>query len=180
MSESASSQPYIDELLSRLLEPRHFIQILARGKQVERTAIAIQAADLSGLPYRLSSTDEPGPCDLEWIERQRETARLLELETRSEEKGTLLILNEVQKVPLWADMVKYLWDTDSREYRKLKVVVLMSELLPYRSPEALDGSFRTHPSATLKPKSHQLAFQSLGPIYLVFRYLHSIRQFRDG
>ena len=139
MNENMSPQSCVDELISRLLEPRRFIQILAGGKQTERTAVATQAADLSGLPYRLASTDEPEPCDLEWIEQQWKTAHLLE--NKSEEKGTLLILNEAQKAPLWADIVKHLWDTDSREHRELKVVVLMSELLPYRFPASLTGRF---------------------------------------
>ena len=44
-------------------------------------------------------------------------------------RGALLVLDEVQKIPLWSESVKRLWDADARARRPLKVVLLGSSPL---------------------------------------------------
>lgn len=106
-----------------------------------KTTMMTQVVESSGMPCHFASADAPTLQSTEWIEQQWETARLLE--SYSESLGALLVLDEVQTVPRWAETVKHLWDEDSRKHRKLKVVLLSSApLLPGRGlTESLAGRF---------------------------------------
>ena len=75
------------------------------------------------------------------IEQQWQAARILS--TEADTCGALLVLDEVQKVPGWSEVVKHLWDEDTRAGRRLKVVVLGSApLLVERGlSESLAGRF---------------------------------------
>ena len=113
MSKQPFIRPQAAELARRLKEPRRFIQVVSGARQVGKTTLALQVADQSKLPYHFASADEPTLRGNGWIESQWEEARLLA--GSSNGKGALLILDEVQKVPHWAETVKYLWDEDTRK-----------------------------------------------------------------
>ncbi len=129
MSKKTFVRPHAKELIRRLREPRGFLQIISGARQVGKTTMVTQVAESVGLPCSFASADVPTLRGAQWIEQQWEAARLLESESGGE--GAVLILDEVQKVPHWAEMVKYLWDEDSRKGRELKVV------LPGSAPLAL-------------------------------------------
>jgi hypothetical protein len=77
----------------------------------------------------------------DWIEQQWEAARL---ETSDAGKrGTVLVLDEIQKIPDWSEIVKRLWDEDTRASRPLKVVILGSAplLISRGLTESLAGRF---------------------------------------
>ena len=80
-----------------------------------------------------------------WIEQQWEAARLLV--AQADRNGAVLVLDEIQKVPDWSEMVKYLWDEDTRLDRPLKVVTLGSAPLLVRRGlgESLSGRFESIP-----------------------------------
>ena len=124
MIEHAFSRRHVADLLSRLREPRRFIQVLSGARQVGKTTVARQVAERSGLPVRYASADEPTLRDAGWITAQWEAARLLVREPGAD--GALLILDEVQNVTGWSDVVTGLWDADSFASRPLKVVLLGS------------------------------------------------------
>ncbi len=134
-------RPQAAELARRLKEPRRFIQVVSGARQVGKTTLALQVADQSKLPYHFASADEPTLRGNEWIESQWEEARLLA--TSSKSKGALLILDEVQKISHWAEMVKYLWDEDTRKKTVVKTVLLSSAplLIGYGLTESLAGRF---------------------------------------
>jgi len=141
MRKNTFTRSHVGELVNRLLEPRRFIQVVSGARQVGKTTMSIQAAELSGLTCCFASADKPTLRGTEWIEQQWETARLLE--KKSDKRGALLVLDEVQKVSRWSEMVKYLWDEDSRNQRELKVVLLGSAplLLGRGLAESLTGRF---------------------------------------
>lgn len=142
MSNSVSySRPQLRELVDRLLEPRRFIQVIAGSRQVGKTTLVQHAARRSGLPARYASADEPTLRDAQWIEQQWGAAR--SLATDASGHGALLVLDEVQKVTGWPEVVKYLWDADTRAHLPLKVVMLGSApLLVQRGlGESLAGRF---------------------------------------
>ena len=124
MIEHGFSRRHVADLLRRLREPRRFIQVLSGARQVGKTTVARQVAERSGLPLRYASADEPTLRDAGWITAQWEAARLLVREAGAD--GALLILDEVQKVTGWSDVVKGHWDADSYAGRPLKVVLLGS------------------------------------------------------
>lgn len=77
---------------------------------------------------------------------QRPQAAVLaeRLET-SGEAGSVLVLDEVQKIPAWSETVKRLWDEDTRKKRPLRVVLLGSAplLMAQGLTESLAGRFET-------------------------------------
>ena len=141
MSKKTFIRPYADELINRLREPRRFLQIISGARQVGKTTMVTQAAESVGLPCRFATADVPTLRGAQWIDQQWEAARLLASESGRE--GAVLILDEVQKVPHWAETVKYLWDEDSRKRRELKVVLLGSAPLALGRglSESLAGRF---------------------------------------
>jgi hypothetical protein len=85
-----------------------------------------------------ASADEPTLQDRAWIEQQWDLGRL-----KAKNGGALLVLDEVQKVPGWSEVVKRLWDEDTAKGVSLKCVLLdSSPLLVQRGlTESLAGRF---------------------------------------
>lgn len=143
MNPKTFTRPQAAELAQRLKEPRRFIQVVSGARQVGKTTLALQVADQSTLPYHFASADEPTLRGNGWLESQWEEARLLA--DSSKRKGALLILDEVQKIPHWAETVKYLWDEDTRKKILVKTVLLGSAplLIGHGLTESLAGRFET-------------------------------------
>jgi predicted AAA+ superfamily ATPase len=127
--------------LGRLKEPRRFIQVLGGPRQTGKTTIALQIMD--GFPgsVHYASGDEPTLKDRAWIEEQWEVARL-----RARGAGrqpSLLILDEIQKIPGWSETVKYLWDADTSSRLGVRTVLLGSSPLLVQGglTESLAGRF---------------------------------------
>jgi hypothetical protein len=134
-------RPIFDVAISRLLEPRRFIQVLAGPRQVGKTTLARQLAEASGFPTHYASADTVVGFDRAWITTQWELGRA---RTSDDDPSRgLLVLDEVQKIPGWANIVKALWDEDTGSGLPLKVVVLGSApLLVQRGlSESLAGRF---------------------------------------
>lgn len=127
-----------DTLLRRLKEPRRFLQVLAGPRQVGKTTLARQVMDQLNLPAHYASADEPTLRDRSWIEQQWDLGRL-----KASKRGGLLVLDEVQKVSDWSNVVKLLWDADTHAGLPLRVVLLGSSPLLIQSglTESLAGRF---------------------------------------
>ena len=134
-------RPQADDLLARLREPRRFIQVVAGARQVGKTTLASQVAKRSGLSCHSASADEPAMRGIGWLATQWEAARLMT--DGNGTSDTLLVLDEIQKIPDWSETVKRLWDEDTRGGRPLRVVLLGSApLLVQRGlTESLAGRF---------------------------------------
>lgn len=132
-----------DKLLSRLKEPRRFIQFLAGSRQVGKTTAARQVLEMITIPSHYVSADSPMLESLSWIEEQWELARL-KLEGMH---PAVLVIDEIQKIPRWSEIVKKLWDEDTRKKRQLHVVFLGSSPLLMQSglTESLAGRFEIIP-----------------------------------
>lgn len=129
----------------RLREPRRFIQVLAGPRQSGKTTVARQVGQRLAIPVHYASADDPALRDPIWIEQQWAIARLA-IEP-SPSSGAVLMLDEIQKIPGWSDVVKRLWDEDSFAGTPLKVAVLGSApLLVQRGlTESLTGRFEVIP-----------------------------------
>ena len=75
------------------------MQVLAGPRQVGKTTLVRQAMEALNMPAHYASADEPGRRDRAWIEQQWEVARLPLRETRIS-GGALLVLDEIQKIPI--------------------------------------------------------------------------------
>ena len=132
----------LNTLLKRVQEPRRFIQVLAGPRQVGKTTIARQVMEAVSVPVHFATADEPTLRDRSWIAQQWEIARL-KINGKNRGKGALLILDEAQKVLEWSEVIKRLWDEDTRSGLPLKVVLLGSSPLLVQKgvTESLAGRF---------------------------------------
>ena len=132
-------------ILSRLRSPRRFIQVLAGPRQSGKTTLATQALKALEMTSHYASADEPSLKDNAWVEAQWDIARIRSSAGRR--RSTLLVLDEVQKIPSWSEVVKRLWDEDSRARRPVKVLLLGSSPLMMQSglTESLAGRFELIP-----------------------------------
>jgi len=131
-------RPLYQTLQSRLKEPRRFLQVLAGPRQVGKTTLARQAMEGSRSRSHYASADEPTLQNRAWIEQQWDLGRL-----KAKNGEALLVLDEVQKVTGWSEVVKRLWDEDTAKGVSLKCVLLgSSPLLVQRGlTESLAGRF---------------------------------------
>lgn len=128
----------------RLQEPRRFIQVLAGPRQVGKTTAVRQVLENLGIPFHYASADEPALHGHTWIEQQWEIGRL-RTKSAQEKTEAVLVLDEIQKIPRWSDLVKLHWDEDSVRGTPLKVVLLgLAPLLIQQGlTESLAGRFET-------------------------------------
>ncbi|MBU4317462.1 MAG: ATP-binding protein [Proteobacteria bacterium] len=133
-------------LLERIQEQRRFIQVLAGPRQTGKTTIINQLIDDGRIPIHYASADAPTIQSRTWVEQQWEIGRLLVAETRGE-NTPVLVLDEIQKVTGWSEVVKKLWDMDTRKHLPLKVVLLGSSplLIQQGLTESLAGRFEVIP-----------------------------------
>ena len=119
------------------------MQIASGARQVGKSTLVHQVTEALDVPVRYVSADEPGLRGADWIGQQWEAARL----NAAGDAGTVLVLDEIQKIPVWSETVKRLWDEDTRAERPLKVVLLGSAplLIACGLNESLAGRFETLP-----------------------------------
>ena len=84
---------------------------------------------------------DPGLRDRAWLDAQWETARTVA--RAAPERQAILVLDEIQKVGDWSEIVKRLWDEDEATGLDLRVVLLSSALLLVQRDlsESLAGRF---------------------------------------
>ncbi len=133
------TRPQGKVLAQRLRESRRFIIAVTGSRQVGKTTLVRQIVDELGQPCTYVSADQPSVRDAVWLEQQWQAARV-EAENSG---GAILVVDEVQKVDQWSEIVKRLWDEDTSIEIPLKVVVLGSApLLVERGlTESLAGRF---------------------------------------
>lgn len=128
-------------LKERVLEPRKFMQVLAGPRQVGKSTLVNQVLAQVTIPHTIEVADTVDPKDSDWIHRVWESARTTMMLRKLDEY--LLVIDEIQKIENWSEMVKREWDADSRNHVNLKVVLLGSSrlLLKKGLTESLAGRF---------------------------------------
>ena len=141
MANIPYARPQTAQLKRRLVEPRRFIQVVAGPRQVGKTTLVQQVVDALARPARYASADEPTLRGSGWIAQQWDAARLES--DAAGRSGSVLVLDEVQKIGGWSEAVKRLWDEDTRARRRLRVVLLGSAplLIARGLTESLAGRF---------------------------------------
>lgn len=130
-------------LLSRLKEPRRFLQVLMGPRQTGKTTLMKQVLSEVGIPFAYHSADAiPGDA-LSWLGGVWETARAVQRANHHAE--FLLVVDEIQKIRGWSEAVKREWDADSFADRPIKVVLLGSSrvLLERGLADSMMGRFET-------------------------------------
>ncbi len=136
-------RPIFEVLLKRVQEPRRFIQVLLGPRQVGKTTLAIQVTEALNKPYHFVSADLASLQDLAALQQQWEVAR----QKIVPGKGCIFIIDEVQKIPHWSDLIKSLWDADTRNGIDLSVMILGSSpwLIQKGLTESMAGRFEITP-----------------------------------
>ena len=128
-------------LKARIQEPRRFMQVLAGPRQAGKSTLVGQVLQKVPIPYSVEVADAIDPKDRDWIRRVWEGARTTM--TLRGEAERLLVIDEIQKIDNWSEVVKREWDEDTRKHLNLKVVLLGSSrpLLKRGLTESLAGRF---------------------------------------
>lgn len=130
-----------DVVMERIKEPRLHIQVLMGPRQVGKSTLMDQVLSEIDMPYYLYNADGVDPNDSDWISRTWQAVRNAMLLSQSKE--ALLVIDEIQKIENWSEIVKREWDLDTRNKLNLKVVLLGSSRLMLRKglTESLAGRF---------------------------------------
>tara|TARA_R110002124_G_scaffold195520_1_gene362594 strand:+ start:27391 stop:28578 length:1188 start_codon:yes stop_codon:yes gene_type:complete len=131
-------------LQNRILnEPRAFLQVIYGPRQIGKTTLVSQIIDDISMVSHFASADGVLVAQGSWIEQQWETARIKL--SRSGGSEGLLVIDEIQKVENWSEIVKKEWDVDSKNNTPLKVILLGSSRLMLQQglSESLAGRFES-------------------------------------
>lgn len=159
-------RPVFQLLMKRLREPRRFIQAMLGPRQIGKTTLAMQVTQEIQKPFHYISADLATLQDLNWLLQQWEIGRQIV----DKEKGGLLIIDEVQKIPHWSDAIKALWDEDTLNSVNLSVLILGSSpwLMQKGLTESLAGRFELIPITHWSFKEVKEAFGWSLDRYLYF------------
>jgi len=136
-------RPIVVEIMAAMERKLPLLQVLVGPRQVGKTTAASQVEKRLGWPSVVASADAALPQPPEWIETQWRLARAKVASTRTR---VLLVLDEIQKVPGWSEVVKRLWDEELANGGKVCPLLLgSSALLVHRGlTESLAGRFFLH------------------------------------
>lgn len=136
-------RPYLKEVKSRIEEPRRFIQVILGPRQVGKTTMVNQLLAQLTVPWLYESADAISATNSAWLMQVWETARLKMKVSGSSE--FLLVIDEIQKIDNWSEVVKRQWDKDTLENVNIKVILLGSSRLLIQKglTESLAGRFES-------------------------------------
>ena len=136
-------RPYLKLIKPRIEEPRKFIQVILGPRQVGKTTMITQLLSQLSIPNLYESADAISATNSAWLMQVWESARLrLKASGASE---FLIVIDEIQKIDNWSEIVKQQWDKDTRENINIKVILLGSSRLLIQKglTESLAGRFET-------------------------------------
>ena len=114
-------------LLSRIGEPRRFIQVIAGARQVGKSTMVKQVVNELPTPHLLTTAEEAPDKNPAWIRYVWQQARqAMRLNNYPE---LLLVIDEIHKLDNWSEVVKAEWDADSMRDVNIKVILLGSSRL---------------------------------------------------
>ena len=126
---------------SRMNEPRKFIQVLMGPRQVGKTTLMKQLTEEVETDAISVSADGVINSNWLWIQQIWENARIQLKKAVNNE--LILIIDEIQKLDNWSEIVKEQWDFDTKENNNIKVILLGSSRLMIQKglTESLAGRF---------------------------------------
>jgi len=132
-------------IIDRLREPRKFLQVVMGPRQIGKTTVVKQALQALGneIPYLMFSADNIPATQNVWISDCWSTARTqMKLEGYNE---LILVIDEIQKLNGWSEVVKKEWDEDTFNDINLKLILLGSSrvLLQKGLADSLAGRYET-------------------------------------
>lgn len=126
---------------SRLEEPRRFIQVIVGPRQIGKSTVVKQVLNDIELPYLFYSADDVPASNRAWIADCWAAARSVKESKKYSE--FILVIDEIQKIANWSEIIKKEWDSDTFNDCDIKVLLLGSSrvLLEKGLSESLAGRF---------------------------------------
>lgn len=126
---------------ARLEEPRRFIQVVMGPRQVGKSTVVRQILEELDAPFKLFSADNVPATNSAWVSNCWAATRDL-MDTKAY-KSMILVIDEIQKISNWSEVVKKEWDDDTFHGREIKVLLLGSSriMLEKGLSESLAGRF---------------------------------------
>lgn len=121
---------------SRISEPRKFIQVIIGPRQIGKSTVVKQLLQTIEAPYLLYSADDVPASNRAWIADCWGAARSLKKSKNYAE--LILVIDEIQKIPNWSEVVKKEWDIDTFNDCNIKLLLLGS------SRVLLEKDYRNH------------------------------------
>lgn len=133
MNNTPYQRPFVARMQARLQESAERIQVLVGPRQVGKTTGVRQMLQQIGLPAHYANADDILSSNRSWLLEQWQQALLLG-------QGSLLVVDEIQKIPNWPETIKALWDAQPG---RLRVLLLGSSALQIQRgiSESLAGRF---------------------------------------
>lgn len=134
-------RPEYKTITNRLLEERKFIQVVMGPRQVGKSTVVKQVLKDINIPYLFYSADNVPASNSAWISDCWAAVR--SLKENKNWNDVVLVIDEIQKIANWSDVVKKEWDQDSFNDINIKVLLLGSSrvLLEKGLSESLAGRF---------------------------------------
>lgn len=128
-------------IINRINEPRRFVQVVMGPRQVGKSTVVKQVLQELNLPYRFYSADNVPAINSAWVSNCWAAVR--SLKESKELDCILLVIDEIQKIVNWSEVVKKEWDDDTFHDRNIKVLLLGSSrvLMEKGLSESLGGRF---------------------------------------
>lgn len=128
-------------ITARMKEPRKFIQVVMGARQIGKSTVVKQVLQDLDMPYQFFSADNVPATNSAWISDCWAAVRSLKESRRWE--SVILVIDEIQKIANWSEVVKKEWDDDTFHDRNIKVLLLGSSrvLLEKGLSESLAGRF---------------------------------------
>lgn len=145
----------------------NLLQVVVGPRQVGKTTLALQLKkQWPGLSF-YHSADLPNTPDAGWLMERWQECRAQAPSTGQE---PLLVLDEVQKIPRWSEVVKQMADGDKIADRVIRVVLLGSSSLLMQKGlnESLAGRFELHRHSHWSYNECRDYFKLTLPEYLYF------------
>lgn len=117
------------------------MQVVMGPRQVGKSTVVKQVLQELNLPYRFYSADNVPAINSAWVSNCWAAVR--SLKESKELDCILLVIDEIQKIVNWSEVVKKEWDDDTFHDRNIKVLLLGSSrvLLEKGLSESLGGRF---------------------------------------
>ena len=134
-------RPAVFEIEKGLSSRMPLLQVVVGPRQVGKSTAAQQIERRLAWPTHSASADAALPQPPEWIETQWQLARV-----KGQQGKSLLVLDEIQKVRGWSEVVKRLWDEERVQQGPVRPLLLGSSalLLQRGLTESLSGRFFLH------------------------------------
>ena len=126
-------------LLARMLEKRRFIQVIMGPRQVGKSTLMKQVVNAAGIPFVFYPADAVPATQPGWISGCWNAARAkMRVDGLRE---LILVIDEIQKINGWSEVVKKEWDSDTFYDINLKVVLLGSSRVMLDKVNICGGKF---------------------------------------